>query len=129
MPNELCIWFWDERISDSQYCAYDPKFKGDACQGDSGGPLQVFRQDARLATVVGVASYGVKTCPSEAPDVYTKVAYYLDWIQSHVWPSETPMKYFDDKNVNNFNSGVFTVLIGENRTHRVFVENTFGWNI
>lgn len=131
MPSVTCLkWFWDGVTSESQYCAYDPKFKSDACRGDSGGPLQVFRAGSVLPSIVGVVSYGIANCPSEAPDVYAKVSYYLDWIQSKVWPDKTAMKYFSDKNFNNFDSGFYTVTIADNGRpiYRPYVERTFNWN-
>lgn len=131
MPTTECAKYFYRTITESQYCAYDPLFKADACQGDSGGPLQFFNANSTIATVVGIVSFGKTKCPSEAPDIYTKVAYYLDWIQSHVWPTETPMKYFQDKNFNDFDSGVFTIIVkGEDhRIYRNYVERKFGWDI
>lgn len=71
-------------ISDSQFCAYDPKASNDACQGDSGGPLQTFSSPA-IGTVVGVVSFGI-SCGTSLPSVYTRVAHFLSWIESIVWP-------------------------------------------
>lgn len=72
-------------ISDSQYCAYDPQARNDACQGDSGGPLQTFLSPA-IGTIIGVVSFGI-SCGTQLPGVYTRVAYYLDWIEAIVWPN------------------------------------------
>lgn len=73
-------------ISESQYCAYDPEEERDSCQGDSGGPLQYYPDsNSSIATVVGIVSFGV-TCGTKLPSVYTRVAYYIDWIESIVWP-------------------------------------------
>lgn len=72
-------------ISDSQFCAYDPKARNDACQGDSGGPLQTFSSPA-IGTVVGVVSFGI-SCGTSLPGVYTRVAHFCDWIESIVWPN------------------------------------------
>lgn len=70
-----------------QICAYDPKAASDACQGDSGGPLQMFESKSlAIATVVGVVSFGA-SCGTELPGVYTRVAFYIDWIESIVWPN------------------------------------------
>ncbi|XP_031632766.1 serine protease persephone-like isoform X2 [Contarinia nasturtii] len=69
-----------------QYCAYDPEGKRDACQGDSGGPLQYFPKNKTIATVVGIVSFGI-SCGLKLPAVYTRVAYYLDWIEPIVWPT------------------------------------------
>lgn len=54
-------------------------------QGDSGGPLQISHQRDNLYILVGVTSFG-KNCGSQIPAVYTRIAYYLDWIESVVWP-------------------------------------------
>lgn len=54
--------------------------------GDSGGPLQIKAPDEDIAKVVGVVSFGV-SCASFWPGIYTRVAYYLDWIESNVWPN------------------------------------------
>lgn len=68
-----------------QICAGDPNGLRDACRGDSGGPLQIVDDGNKMSTVVGVISFGM-TCGSKLPSVYSRVAYYLDWIESHVWP-------------------------------------------
>lgn len=73
-------------ISDSQYCAYHPSYQSDSCRGDSGGPLQVFR-NSETSHIVGIVSYGMG-CNNTFPAIYTRVAYYTDWIASHVWPNE-----------------------------------------
>lgn len=58
----------------------------DTCQGDSGGPLQIIRKYVDLSTVVGVVSAGVG-CGTSIPGTYTRVAYFIDWIEAHVWPN------------------------------------------
>lgn len=80
-------------IDESQYCAYDPNAKNDSCQGDSGGPLQHFPGGTNMGEILGIVSYGV-SCGSELPGLYTKIAYFLDWIESIVWPNvETATPY------------------------------------
>lgn len=77
----------------SYYCAADPNEMSDTCEGDSGGPLQTIRQHLDLSTVVGVVATGVK-CGNNFPGIYTRVAHFIDWIESHVWPNgeiATPM--------------------------------------
>lgn len=76
---------FENGISETQYCAFDPTSKRGACRGDSGGPLQVFR-DKQTAHIVGVVSFGLG-CGSSYPGIYTRVAQYTDWIASHVWPN------------------------------------------
>lgn len=73
-------------ISKSQYCAYNPNRRSDSCPGDSGEPLQVFPSGSVLSTIVGIGSFGI-VCGAELPSVYTRVAYYLYWIESIVWPN------------------------------------------
>ncbi|XP_055522399.1 transmembrane protease serine 9-like [Wyeomyia smithii] len=55
---------------------------GDTCVGDSGGPLALMHQ--RHHYIVGVTSNG-KLCGTSSPGIYSRVAYYLDWIESIVW--------------------------------------------
>lgn len=68
-----------------QICANDPQARNDACQGDSGGPLQIFHPNG-MSTLVGVTSFGI-ACGSTLPSVYARVAFYIDWIESIVWPN------------------------------------------
>lgn len=74
-----------EGLIQGQLCAYDPAGLTDACQGDSGGPIQIQNISNAVSTVVGVVSFG-EGCGTELPAIYTRVAYYLDWIESYVWP-------------------------------------------
>lgn len=70
-------------LDDSQYCASDAI--SDTCQGDSGGPIQVFHNN-KTAHIVGIVSFSI-SCGTRIPGVYTRVAYYSDWIAAHVWPN------------------------------------------
>lgn len=74
-------------ILDSQIC-YGDKFESkDTCQGDSGGPIQIKNADIHcMYTIVGVTSFGSGCGYIGVPGVYTKVADYIDWIESVVWP-------------------------------------------
>ena len=72
-------------LSQGQYCTFHPK-GSDSCNGDSGGPVQLFK-NSRFSTVVAVISFGAGRCGSGLPSVNTRVAYYLDWIESVVWPN------------------------------------------
>lgn len=74
-------------LNSGQLCAYDPEGKRDSCQGDSGGPLQFTRTNSSLPKVVGIVSFGIG-CASGIPGIYTRVAYYLDWIESIVWAKQ-----------------------------------------
>lgn len=80
-------------IIDSQVCAMDRIGTKDTCQGDSGGPLQLNlpgRKRPRYS-LIGVTSYGL-FCGSRTPSVYTRIYSYLDWLESLVWPEETPIQ-------------------------------------
>ncbi|XP_021949857.1 trypsin-1 [Folsomia candida] len=68
-------------LRESEICAGEGG--KDTCQGDSGGPLHqgVSSSDK---TVVGVVSYGEGCADPNYPGVYTKIAYYQDWISSHM---------------------------------------------
>ncbi|XP_031617181.1 serine protease persephone-like [Contarinia nasturtii] len=77
-------------LDDGQYCAHDldgqDPFIKDACQGDSGGPLaHIPNNDPNEATIVGIVSFG-HSCGLKLPGIYTRVAHYIPWIQSIVWP-------------------------------------------
>lgn len=85
-------------IEKSQYCAHDPDGKRDSCQGDSGGPLQTVRTYSNPRKVVAVVSFGIG-CGSGRPGIYTRVAHYIEWIGSYVWPNghiDTPQIEIDD---------------------------------
>lgn len=73
-------------IEKSQYCAHDPNGRRDSCQGDSGGPLQTIRSYSNPSKVVAVVSFGIG-CGQGKPGIYTRVAHYIEWIGSQVWPN------------------------------------------
>ncbi|KAK9506529.1 hypothetical protein O3M35_008451 [Rhynocoris fuscipes] len=68
-------------------CAGEKEGGKDACSGDSGGPL-VIRQDKRcLKTQIGITSFGRDCGLPNMPGIYTRVSYYIPWIESIVWPT------------------------------------------
>uniref|UniRef100_A0A6P7FL11 CLIP domain-containing serine protease n=1 Tax=Diabrotica virgifera virgifera TaxID=50390 RepID=A0A6P7FL11_DIAVI len=70
------------RLTYKQLCAGGQNNQ-DACPGDSGGPLQVARLVDGSARYIqhGVVSFGPRECGFEGfPGIYTRVAYYMDWI-------------------------------------------------
>lgn len=73
-------------LSESQYCTHDPNGKSDSCEGDSGGPIQLIYENAPIAKIVGIVSFG-SICGSTLPSINTRVASYLDWIESIIWPN------------------------------------------
>ena len=76
-------------LSQGQYCTFHPN-GFDTCTGDSGGPVQNYKS-SRFSTVIGVVSFGVQ-CGGKWPSVNTRVAYYLDWIETMVWPNGFTLK-------------------------------------
>ncbi|KAI4485606.1 hypothetical protein M0802_012668 [Mischocyttarus mexicanus] len=76
-------------VTPSMLCAGDPNggWIKDACQGDSGGPLQTLHPKySCLYQVIGITSFGIGCAIFNAPGVYTRVSYYLNWIEDIVWP-------------------------------------------
>ncbi|VVC97136.1 unnamed protein product [Leptidea sinapis] len=71
----------------TQVCYGDKNKSKDTCQGDSGGPIQLkHRQINCMYTVVGVTSFGRACGIVGEPGIYTRVAAYVPWIESVVWP-------------------------------------------
>lgn len=77
VSNSNCSTAWSGivSISDSQICTYHntPTYHS-GCNGDSGGPLLYANRQ------VGIVSFGVGGCTSEAPSVYTRVSAFQTWI-------------------------------------------------
>ncbi|GLV40252.1 snake [Carabus blaptoides fortunei] len=59
-------------LSDSQVCAGGRTVAKDTCQGDSGGPLQVYLDDKRIYSIVGVTSFGKACGSANVPGVYSR---------------------------------------------------------
>ena len=58
----------------------------DSCNGDSGGPL-IWKDCADDPYYqIGLVSFGTKDCAKGTPGVYTRVAEYMDWIESKLQP-------------------------------------------
>ncbi|KAG9511007.1 Mite allergen Der p 3 [Fragariocoptes setiger] len=75
-----CQDTYGSRVTSDHVCAGYQAGGKDSCQGDSGGPL-VRIMDNRYE-LVGIVSFGYGCGQPGAPGVYTKVASYIDWIQS-----------------------------------------------
>ncbi|XP_065206833.1 modular serine protease-like [Planococcus citri] len=87
-PANMSLRLKDGFNSDSMICAGDILTGNDACQGDAGSPLQIpVPGQICMWNVIGITSFGPGICGNlKTPAVYTKVAFYIDWIQSIVWP-------------------------------------------
>ncbi|KAL3876033.1 hypothetical protein ACJMK2_033920 [Sinanodonta woodiana] len=68
-------------IVDSVLCASAVNGK-DSCWGDSGGPL--FCHHDNQWTQAGIISLGYTCGDAAFPGIYTKVAYYYDWIENKI---------------------------------------------
>lgn len=74
-------------LSQGQYCVHDPT--KDSCGVFSGSPLLIPPSNSSLPNIIGLTSMGVgETCSSAHPEILTRVAHYVPWIESHVWPNE-----------------------------------------
>lgn len=86
---------WDayhDGISKSQYCAYDPRSHG--TEHWYGAPLQILPTNSTPPYVIGLFLRGVVLGSSkEFPEVLTRIAYYIPWIEAHVWPFDRSTKF------------------------------------
>ncbi|KAJ0420544.1 trypsin-like serine protease [Aspergillus carlsbadensis] len=77
IEREKCAAAYGEynlRVTDAMFCAGAPGGGKGACQGDSGGP------GVTDGVLVGVVSWGYYCGRQGYPGVFTRVAYYRDWI-------------------------------------------------
>lgn len=52
-----------------------------ACQGDSGGPAVAFFKSNKVATLIGIVSWGKGCALKEYPGVYGRVVAARQWIK------------------------------------------------
>ena len=87
IPNENCTTphtaYDTSLITSNMICAGYLEGGKDTCKGDAGGPLIVPSNES--AVIYGITSWGQPKCAQpNAPGVYTRVANYIDWIQSNM---------------------------------------------
>lgn len=71
---------------ESQMCAGSRTERKDTCEGDSGGPLQIVHEESTcMFNVVGITSFGKGCGIVGVPGVYTRVSYYIDWIEKRAF--------------------------------------------
>lgn len=73
-----CNKWYNGSIDQGMLCAGYVGGAKDSCTYDSGGPLTL---DNRL---IGVVSWGAGCARKQKPGVYTRVAYFRDWINKNV---------------------------------------------
>ncbi|GBN08993.1 Serine protease nudel, partial [Araneus ventricosus] len=69
-----------KRNHDRWLCAGFKEGGRDACQGDSGGPLMCLFGDGLSWYIAGIISGGNGCARPHTPGMYTRVVYFLDWI-------------------------------------------------
>lgn len=80
ISNEECGREWGWKFKDNFLCAHGLRSLNETtCNGDSGNGLIV--KDSNVSIVLGIVSYGSPGCIGK-PKVFTRVAFYLDYIQS-----------------------------------------------
>ena len=68
----------ERMIAAGRYEASKRVYSG-ACRGDSGGPLVTSGPEP---VQVGIVSFGAVNCSTQMPTVYTRVSFYIPWINS-----------------------------------------------
>lgn len=77
ISNNECNIAYQGSVTDGMLCAAYPEGSKDACNGDSGGPLSYDN------VLEGIVSWGTGCARPNFPGVYTRVAYYRDWIDEN----------------------------------------------
>lgn len=86
-------------VGRSQFCAYDRNNMTERCRIMSGGALQIFPSESSLPKIIGITSFEFTSlgfgdsCSSKYPGIFTRIANYIPWIESIVWPFHRS-KYF-----------------------------------
>lgn len=131
VDSQLCRQHYKE-FGDKQLCVGELAGGKDSCQGDSGGPL--FRGIENTAVQYGVVSYGGERCASkDNPAVYTRVADYIDWIQSAMGNDSQQLTLVKEAATpivipTNVPKGKRALLIGVNDYYLGGAMNLFGTN-
>ncbi|XP_025835354.1 serine protease snake-like, partial [Agrilus planipennis] len=70
----------------SQVCWGSQTEEKDTCRGDSGGPLQIGSKNIYcMYEIIGITSLGKACGFVNIPAIYTRVSYFVGWIESVVW--------------------------------------------
>merc|ERR1712121_288260 len=72
-----CRQSYGDVIKGNHICV-GKKHTSGSCSGDSGGPLVCKEGDSY--TLAGVTSFGLVTCSTSYPSVYSRISYFRDWI-------------------------------------------------
>lgn len=74
-----CNEWYDGAIDDGMLCAGFERGGRDSCTYDSGGPLSIKKR------LIGIVSWGAGCARQQKPGVYTRVAYFRDWIDRLIY--------------------------------------------
>lgn len=70
----------------TQICAGELAGGKDTCYGDSGGPLFVrYLNSAFNYVLAGIPSYGIGCARPNKPGIFTRVSYYIPWIEQFIY--------------------------------------------
>lgn len=97
-----------QTLTESMFCAGYMNGSKDSCQGDSGGPLI---QNNKLSGIVSFGGSDTQYCGApDYPGVYTKVANYIDWIESHTGPLESSSSSSSSSSSNDDLEAIFDAI-------------------
>ncbi|MBZ3880368.1 Tryptase beta-2 [Sciurus carolinensis] len=68
----------DYSVHEEMLCARDTSAGKDICQGDSGSPLVCYGPND--CVLVGLGSWGLECWHPVYPSIFTRVPYFIDWI-------------------------------------------------
>ena len=79
----------------------DVKGGKDTCQGDSGGAIFIRDNENGIENyiAVGLVSYGDKCGLPDKPGIYTRVSYFLNWINQNLAYSIKSMFLYINGNI------------------------------
>ncbi|KAJ8246733.1 hypothetical protein GJAV_G00254780 [Gymnothorax javanicus] len=76
--NSQCKELWQDHFYSKQMICTRPEKKSGFCPGDSGGPIICNTKPQ------GVVAYNEGCFPSEYPDVYMKIPFFVSWIREKI---------------------------------------------
>jgi len=81
VSNKQCNKAYNGQVKSDEICAGIKKAKG-GCMGDSGGPMTWVDPASSFAYVIGVVSWGTRTCDSLS--VFSRVTSNIQWIERNI---------------------------------------------
>uniref|UniRef100_A0A182TYX3 Peptidase S1 domain-containing protein n=1 Tax=Anopheles melas TaxID=34690 RepID=A0A182TYX3_9DIPT len=81
------LWYDVSHLADTNVCAGPEDGSKSSCSADSGGPLVTMNgtRASEEPVLIGLVSWGPYPCASPwRPNIFTGVAYFVDWIEQHL---------------------------------------------